>query len=358
MAQITIRPGEEGRIEVIVPYNSALVAKVKTVRGRRWHPEEKLWSVPASDGVIEQLLTLFSGEEIEIDPSLWPMKAAKWIVDILKVMEEELKLRGYSIYTRKAYRHCLERFLHHLDKDPRAAEKEEIRAYLLKLVEEGVSRSYYNQAISAIKFFYERILKLRGKVQEISRPRKERQLPIVISQEEILKLFEAVTNIKHRTILMLIYSAGLRVSEAVRLRAEDINEKRGLIRIHRGKGRKDRYTLLSGKALETLHEYQRVYHPEKWLFPGAKPGEHISPRTVQKVFEAAKRQAGINKQATVHTLRHSFATHLLEEGVDLRYIQELLGHKDLRTTQQYTHVSRKELGRIRSPLDNLKVRRG
>jgi len=154
---------------------------------------------------------------------------------------------------------------------------------------------------------------------------------------------------------MVIYSAGLRVSEAARLKVADIDSDRGLIFVRGGKGRKDRYTTLSDVALDTLRAYWKKYRPEDWLFPGARPGRHITVRTIQKVFAQSRNVAKIRKDVTVHTLRHSFATHLLEEGTDLRYIQELLGHTSTKTTQIYTHVSKQDIGRIRSPLDSLSL---
>jgi site-specific recombinase XerD len=162
-----------------------------------------------------------------------------------------------------------------------------------------------------------------------------------------------VGNLKHKALLMLIYSAGLRVSEAVQLRLEDIDGQRRLIRVRASKGRKDRYTLLSEVALQVLREYWKAYHPRGWLFPGQKEGRHLTSRTAEKILEQARQRAGIAKHFTVHTLRHSFATHLLEGGTDLRYIQELLGHKSSKTTEIYTHVSRKDLAQIASPLDQL-----
>jgi len=175
----------------------------------------------------------------------------------------------------------------------------------------------------------------------------------VLSKDEVTRLLDSVRNRKHRAILMLVYSAGLRVSEVVRLKLEDIDVRRRLIHIKGSKGRKDRYTLLSSVALEVLRDYYRFYRPRKWLFPGKRKDRHISARAVQKVVTATGKRAGIRKKLTTHTLRHSFATHLLENGTDLRYIQELLGHKSSKTTQIYTHVTRKDLVRIVSPLDRI-----
>lgn len=188
----------------------------------------------------------------------------------------------------------------------------------------------------------------------IAPPRpKERRLPTVLSAEEVRRLLAAVDNPKHLALLMLLYSAGLRAGEVVRLRVEDIDDDRGLVHVARGKGRKDRYTLLSTVARAAIADYRLRFRPGPWLFPGNRPGHHLSTRSLQKIVARARARAGITKRLTAHTLRHSFATHLLEAGIDLRYIQELLGHASSRTTEIYTHVSNRELSRIRSPLDAL-----
>ena len=208
--------------------------------------------------------------------------------------------------------------------------------------------------MNALNFYYGKILK-RKFMYEIKRPRKDKKLPVVLSGGEVSKILSAVSNIKHKAILMIIYSAGLRVSEVVKLKVEDIDDERKLIRVKGAKGRKDRYTILSDKALETSEIYLKSHKPKKWLFTGAKKTGHLNIRSVQKIFDNAVKSAGIRKDVSVHCLRHSFATHLLESGVDLRYIQELLGHKSSKTTEIYTHVSNKNLGKIKSPLDNLNL---
>ncbi|RZN37554.1 MAG: recombinase XerC [Methanophagales archaeon ANME-1-THS] len=190
-------------------------------------------------------------------------------------------------------------------------------------------------------------------VYEIKRPKKDKKLPVVLSQAEVSQILSSVSNIKHKAILMLIYSAGLRVGEVVRLKPEDIDSERTLIHIKGAKGKKDRYTMLSDVIIEIFKEYWKRYKPEKWLFMGIKPEKHISTRTVQAIFEHTCEKAGITKGVSVHSLRHSFATHLLESGTDLRYIQELLGHKSSKMTEIYTHVSNKDIGKIKSPLDSL-----
>jgi site-specific recombinase XerD len=353
MAEIKIGEDVDGRLTVSFPYNPSYIAKVKSVRGYRWHPERRCWSLPYSDGLLEKLLTIFNREKVYLDPALEVSTSPE--TEIMAPVEKELKLKGYSQRTRKAYLHHINRYLRYFGKDTRELNENHIREYLLWLIEkEKVSRAYHNQAVSALKFLYGQVLKNQSVYVEIPRPRKEHKLPMVLSEEEVLKILEEVKNPKHRALLMLIYSSGLRVSEIVRLRIEDIDKDRGLLHIRSAKGQKDRYTLLSEVALNALCEYWRTYRPDsKWLFPGAKDGHHLSTRSVEKVFERALKSAKINKKATVHTLRHSFATHLLENGTDLRYIQELLGHKRSETTQIYTHVMRKDLAKIKSPLDRI-----
>ncbi len=189
---------------------------------------------------------------------------------------------------------------------------------------------------------------------KLPRPKKEKKLPDILSQLEIERILMASRNLKHKAILTLVYSAGLRVSEVSSLKVNDIDSNRMLIHLRQGKGRKDRYTILSSGALEILRKYYAAqYKLDDWLFPGEEKGAHISERTIQKIFVNACKYASIDKRVSVHSLRHSFATHLLEAGIDLRYIQELLGHSSSKTTEIYTHVSIKDLGKIKSPLDSI-----
>jgi integrase/recombinase XerD len=276
-----------------------------------------------------------------------------------ETIRQEMRLRNYSPKTIKAYISCLRSFVRWLAPvHPRDVESGRIKAYLLYLVEErGFSASSINQAINALRFLYVDLYRVTFEVGEIPRPKKERKLPVVLSQDEVLRIFEQVENRKHRAVLMLLYSAGLRVGEVVRLRLEDIDEGRKLIHLRGAKGKKDRYTLLSEVALAVVQEYCREYMPREFLFEGMPGRRHYSERSVQQVFERALERSGIRKSASVHTLRHSFATHLLESGTDLRFIQELLGHASSRTTEIYTHVSGRKLGEIESPLDRV-VKRG
>jgi integrase/recombinase XerD len=304
---------ERGEKEIIIKfaYNPDYIAKIKTIKGYKWNSEEKYWSLPSNDGIIEKIVSLFVGEEVDIDPLLH-----------LEGLRRELKSRKYSPKTTKAYLCYNEDFLKFVNRSPLEVTNKDVKDYLVFLVEQKESSaSTLNIAISAMKFYYGGILKRRF-AYEIIRPKKDRKLPVVLSQEEVSKILSSVSNIKHRAILMLVYSAGLRVGEVVKLKPEDIDAQRKLIHIRGAKGRKDRYTILSEVAWESVGKYVERYKPKKWLFLGARPQRHISTRTVQAIFKQAKEKAGIGKDVTVHTLRHSFATHLLESGVDLRYIQE------------------------------------
>jgi site-specific recombinase XerD len=227
-----------------------------------------------------------------------------------------------------------------------------IREYLLsRTSERPMSRSYHDQLLSALRLFCRVILRRPLDEMPLARPRREHRLPSVMSRDEVTRLLAELTNPKHRAIVTIVYSAGLRVGEVVRLRPEDLDRERGLIHIRRGKGAKDRFTLLAAAAQRAVDEYLDGASPGSWLFPGSTPSRPMSTRSVQKVVERARIAARIEKRVSVHTLRHSFATHLLDAGTDLRFIQELLGHGSARTTQIYTHVSTRDLSRIRSPLD-------
>lgn len=275
---------------------------------------------------------------------------------LLKEVDLQIRLKGFSNRTRKAYSAHIGRFLNLNIKQKSDFTEKSIKDYLYYLyVENKLSTSYVEQAICAIKFLFKEILNMSDYVSRIKMPKKDKKLPSVLSSEDVGRILSSIKNLKHRTILFLVYSAGLRVGEVVRLRIGDVDSNRMLIHIKQGKGKKDRYTLLSKRALEELNKYIACYEPDEWLFEGVRRGNHLTERSVQKVFERAHSRANVSKVASVHTLRHSFATHLLEEGTDLRYIQELLGHSSSKTTEIYTHVTNKDFRRIRSPLDNLQV---
>ena len=236
---------------------------------------------------------------------------------------------------------------------PGDIDSEIIHRYLLHLVEtRRVSLSTQNQAINAIKFYLERVLGGERHVYNLDRPRKDLKLPTVLSEEEVKSLLDATSNIKHRCLMIMLYSSGLRVSELLRLKWGDIDADRMVVYINGGKGQKDRISLLSRVAYDSLQHYMDLYKPVTWLFEGPSEGQY-GATSVNKVIYACTARAGIKKHVSAHTLRHSFATHLLEHGTDLRYIQTLLGHESSKTTERYTHVTRKGFESIRSPLDNL-----
>ena len=228
----------------------------------------------------------------------------------------------------------------------------EINKYILNLIElKSISISQQNQRINAIKFFYEKVLAREKQYYELHRPKKEHKLPKVLSKNEIKRIFDVTNNLKHKCILMLIYSAGLRRSELLNLMPNDIDSERMIIHINGSKGKKDRISLLSDNLLQLLRQYYKEYRPKKYLFEGQNGGKY-SPTSVANILRKAAQKAGIRKVVTPHMLRHSFATHLLEQGTDLRYIQELLGHDSSKTTEIYTHVSKKAIDKIKNPMDD------
>jgi len=269
-------------------------------------------------------------------------------------MKMDLKLKGYSPKTQAAYLGYMKNFVRYFGRSPAKMGEEEIREYLYHLVtEKDLGDSSINSAYSALKFFYKTTLCRDWNVAKIPRRKTEKRLPVVLDGSEIKQLFAVTTNLKHRALLMTTYSAGLRVSETAHLKVSDVDSKRMQLLVAQGKGKKDRYALLSPVTLNLLRDYWRQYRPFSWLFPGRLPERPISTRSIQKVFEKAKRKAGIKKPATVHTLRHSFATHLLEAGTDIYHIQKLLGHTSPKTTAIYIHLRRQDLLNIVSPLDSL-----
>jgi site-specific recombinase XerD len=270
-------------------------------------------------------------------------------------MEMDMKLRRFSPKTISCYLACMRNVAIYFGKSPAELDEEEIRKYLYHLIEErNVSQAVISQSYSALKFFFENTIQKPWNVSKIPRSKQRKKLPQVLSKHEVESIFSVTTNLKHRAILMTIYAAGLRVGEATRLKVSDIDSGRMAIRVNEGKGLKDRYTLMGERTLEVLRLYYKAYRPSEWLFPGRSPSEPVSISSVQRVFKRSLHKAGIKKKASVHTLRHCFATHLLESGTDLYYIQRLLGHGSARTTSVYLHITGKDLSKIKSPIDLLR----
>jgi len=271
-------------------------------------------------------------------------------------LERELLQRNYSANTIKCYLSEFKSFYYSSHFRP-SLTKEVIQGYLLHLKNKGYSLSHQNQSISAIKFYTENILGHTKTRFNIKRPRREHRLPVVLSLEEIKALFDSINNIKHLTIMKLIYGCGLRVGELIRLELKDIDSNRNRIHIRCSKGNKDRYVPLPTTLLEDLRQYYRLYLPKRFLFEGKSHNPDCivpySESSIRSIFKRALKKAKTNKRVKLHGLRHSYATHLLEHGIDLRYIQTLLGHQSSRTTEIYTHVSTKKLNAIPSPLEFL-----
>jgi site-specific recombinase XerD len=267
-------------------------------------------------------------------------------------MREDMQLRGLSPITQEAYITRVTLFARYFKKLPDRLGEKEVREYLLHLINERrLSHGVVNLTYYALRFIYEVTLNRPWEVKKLPHPKTRKRLPVILNKGEVQRILSVTTNLKHKTILMLAYSSGLRVSEAVHLKVSDIDTVRMTVMVREGKGNKDRYTILSKVARETLIQYLRQYRPTSWLFPGRTPGRPLSRKSMALVIRAAKRRAGIIKQATMHSLRHAFATHLLEAGADLHQVQLLLGHRSLRSTAVYLHVSREALSKITSPLD-------
>ena len=401
-ASFRVSRGSNDRLIVRFNFRPELVDIVRMIPGRRWHSRQGVWTVPDTpaaraalgwdDGDAKSEPEAGSAPTVEQgagrpaphatgtgadaeshhpaepthprhgelsayapahQPPESPHPAESWTHDdVLGALAEEIQLRRYSPRTRKAYTHHARAFLRFVSLPPVTLDGSHARAYLLTLsADDAYSVAYHAQAASALRFLFQNVLRRTPAVGQLPRPRREKKLPAVLDRRDALSLVESLDNPKHRALLMVLYSAGLRVSEVVRLRVEDLDQARMTIRVRGGKGRKDRYTLLSARALEAVRAYMVEFQPTTWLFPGARPSKPLGIRSAQRVVERARQHASIDAPATAHTLRHSFATHLLESGTDIRYIQELLGHASLRTTEIYTHVSKRDIARIRSPLD-------
>ena len=270
-------------------------------------------------------------------------------------MKAECLLRGLSPNTYNGYLCRCRRFAKHFMRSPTQMGEEEVRSFLLHLAtEENASAAAQKGYIGALKFLYREILKRPEVVENLPSPKLPKRLPVVLSREEVMAIFEATRFIKHKAIVATSYGAGLRIAEVAGLRKTDIDSKR--MRIHiQGKGQKERQSILSPLLLELLRDYYKQMPPKgEWLFPGQNPRRHICTATISGAFKRAVKKAGIQKKASFHSLRHSFATHLLENGTDIRYVQQLLGHASIRTTVRYTHVSNAHLQTIQSPWDALK----
>ena len=359
------------RIKLIFAFVPELIKHIKTIPYARWDTKNKWWTIPYSEQFIEEINQISARLGFKVITEIEPPK--KQGIDKLNAKEtafykprpeaylNKLKELRYSENTIKSYIPLFEEFINHFPKEDIDAlnDKHVIEFSRFLASERKVSTSYQNQAINSIKFYFEKVLGGKRKLYFVERPRQEQSLPTVCSVEEIQLILSSVKNIKHKAILSTIYSAGLRISEVINLPIKAIDSDRMQIHIKNAKGNKDRYTILSKKVLDLLREYFKQEKPHYWLFEGMgstkeKPVQYSS-RSIQNILKVALKKTGIKKHITVHTLRHSFATHLLENGTDLRYIQNLLGHSSSKTTEVYTHITTKGFNQIVSPLDKLDI---
>jgi site-specific recombinase XerD len=291
-------------------------------------------------------------------PAIQPRKSRYDIKNYRKCPQEFInkliELR-YSKHTLDSYTDLFEEFINFYEEIPlNEIDENQITNFILYLVNERkVSSSYQNQSINAIKFYYEKVQRGIRKIYVIDRPREEKTLPEILSEEEVATIIRVTENLKHKAIIMTIYSGGLRISELINLKIKDIDSNRMQIRVEQAKGKKDRYTILSQTTLEILRKYVKEYKPKLYMFEGSDWIPY-STSSIYQMFRVSIKKAGILKQVSIHTLRHSFATHLLESGVSTRYIQSLLGHESSKTTEIYTHITTKGFNQIINPLDKLK----
>jgi len=354
------------RLRVIFGFDNELRKLLKSFPYSSWDKKNKWWNIPYSEKYLIEIQTFAAGKRLKFsyeeeeagEPGV--KRISRFDIANYRNCPEEMVLKlkelRYSINTVKTYKGLFEEFINYYHQfDINAITEHQIITFLRFLVmERKVSSSYQNQSINAIKFYYEKVLGGQRKFYFIDRPKKERALPTVLNTEEVKRLFAAVNNIKHKCIFMLAYSSGIRLGEIINLKISDIDRERMQICIVQGKGKKDRYTKLAKRFIKVMDEYYEEYRPKEYLFEGATGGKY-SASSIQTVIKEAAKKAGIKKRLTMHTLRHTFATHSLENGVDLRYIQSMLGHQSSKTTEIYTHITTKGFDQVKSPLDDLDI---
>lgn len=353
------------------PYNKEIIRAIKHIPGALWSQTMRCWYI-SSDRFNLSDLRKEIGVLATIDISQIQSEKSEIIIDPIQKKEvlietgtpgnhslpkgyiEALLQKKYSNNTINIYKKYFRDFqLYFEGRSLEDIEKDEINSYILELITgKNISDSQQNQRINAIKFYYEKVLGMDKRFYDILRPRKESTLPDILSKDEISDMLMVTDNLKHKSIIATLYSCGLRRSELLNLKFRDIDSKRMLVKIREGKGRVDRYAQLAVSTLGLLRVYYRSYRPSEWLFEG-RPGNQYSAESVVKVVRNAAMRAGINKRVTPHVLRHSFATHHLEQGTDLRYIQSFLGHKSSKTTERYTHVSKTNFSNFKNPIDGL-----
>jgi len=335
----------ENRIAVYFDKNAEWIAQIKQIEGARWSQSLLAWHLPDTE---ENRI------RFKIKPGSHSLPSSEGMEQIPKFTQWLISKR-YSPSTIKTYTEALKSFLvFYREKSICEITNEDVIIYNNDyIIKNNLSASYQNQIVNAIKLFFKTVQDRSIEIEKIHRPGRAKVLPNVLSKEEVKAILEAHSNIKHKTMLSLIYSCGLRCGELLALQPIHIDSKRNIVLLKNAKGKKDRITPLSPKILEMLREYYKTYKPITYLFEGQTPGESYSEKSLQSVLKQALEKVKITKPVTLHWLRHSYATHLLESGTDLRYIQELLGHNSSKTTEIYTHVSTKSIQQIKSPFDDL-----
>ena len=340
-----IKHNNENRIAIQFEKNDRLIQRIKEFDDARWSAQKMVWHLPD---------TFENREHFNIIQYENTIPSPEGIQQLHK-FKQWLSSKRYSPSTVKTYTEALRSFLFFYREKPIAEiTNEDVIIYNNEyIVKNNLSASYQNQIVNALKLYFKTVRETKIDIEKIHRPKRQKTLPNVLSKEEVKSILDAHNNIKHKTMLSLIYSCGLRRSELINLKLTDIDSKRNIVIIRQSKGRKDRITPLSSKILDLLRVYYKQYKPKKYLFEGQESGTFYSEQSLQSVLKQALQKTKIKKPVTLHWLRHSYATHLLESGTDLRYIQELLGHNSSKTTEIYTHVSTKSLQQIKSPFDDL-----
>lgn len=331
-------------IQIHIPYQDRKRRnQIKKIKGFRYEPKQKCWFIPNTEQNKRTLknMNLFNKKYYEHE--------------VYKKIDQKIKLKSYSPSTVNTYKSQIIQFLDYFaNEDIENLTKEDIEAYVYHLKNrQNISLSKQNQVINAIKFYYEQVLGKRRTYYDITRPKKEQKLPEVLSEAEVKMILEAPKNLKHKALLYITYSSGLRASEVIGLRVQDIHSDEGYVYVKGGKGKKDRRTILSEKALKVIRAYYKKYKPKYWLFEG-EADKQYSTTSLRKVLHKAVSKTTVKINVTPHTLRHSFATHLVKQGYNLRIIQTLLGHNDISTTSIYTHIASIDRSVVKSPLDNFK----
>lgn len=336
----------EHSIEIALPYDLDFINRIKKIKEKKWDNQKRAWIFANNSEIFRIIISILNSLNYKI------IKQSEFSNN-LNELNAKLLSRNFSSKTVKQYLYFNGDFLKFIKKQPFQVNQNDIYHYLSYLANTlKKESSTINVAYSALKFYYNNLADY-DIFKSIKRPKKDKILPDVLSKSEVQKLLEVTKNLKHKALLSLIYSCGLRVSEAVKLKFSDLDFERNIINIKQAKGKKDRITLFSKKMQSIISEYIKIYRPTFWLFEGWSSTTHLSIRSAQKIFEKSKNIAKINKEVSIHSLRHSFATHLLEQGVDIRYVQMLLGHSNLKTTEIYTHVAKNNIEKIVSPIDNI-----